>query len=162
MRRRDERRSLKKAGSNNKRRLKADLDPRPSQTLIAGPGFQDLKWKHWPASFCRKSKGFMKAQKGKQPLNNGRLNKTPKTPKTTKTATGGARIGRIRPRRFLCVLIQLFIQKEKSERISHLEDTVRIILFWSEWRDLNSRPLDPQSSALPTAPHPDKRCPRQL
>ena len=26
---------------------------------------------------------------------------------------------------------------------------------WSEWRDLNSRPLDPQSSALPTAPHPD-------
>ena len=25
---------------------------------------------------------------------------------------------------------------------------------WSEWRDLNSRPLDPQSSALPTAPHP--------
>ena len=27
--------------------------------------------------------------------------------------------------------------------------------FWSEWRDLNSRPLDPQSSALPTAPHPD-------
>ena len=27
--------------------------------------------------------------------------------------------------------------------------------LWSEWRDLNSRPLDPQSSALPTAPHPD-------
>ena len=27
--------------------------------------------------------------------------------------------------------------------------------YWSEWRDLNSRPLDPQSSALPTAPHPD-------
>lgn len=26
---------------------------------------------------------------------------------------------------------------------------------WSEWRDLNSRPLDPQSSALPAAPHPD-------
>ena len=26
---------------------------------------------------------------------------------------------------------------------------------WSEWRDLNSRPLDPQSSALPTALHPD-------
>ena len=25
---------------------------------------------------------------------------------------------------------------------------------WSEWRDLNSRPLDPQSSALPAAPHP--------
>ena len=28
-------------------------------------------------------------------------------------------------------------------------------LIWSEWRDLNSRPLDPQSSALPTALHPD-------
>ena len=28
---------------------------------------------------------------------------------------------------------------------------------WSEWRDLNSRPLDPQSSALPTALHPDTR-----
>ena len=27
--------------------------------------------------------------------------------------------------------------------------------YWSEWRDLNSRPLDPQSSALPTALHPD-------
>ena len=26
--------------------------------------------------------------------------------------------------------------------------------YWSEWRDLNSRPLDPQSSALPTALHP--------
>lgn len=64
-------------------------------------------------------------------MNNGRLNKTPKTPKTTKTATGGARIGRIRSRRFLCVFIQLFVQKEKSERISHLEDTVRIILIWS-------------------------------
>ena len=25
---------------------------------------------------------------------------------------------------------------------------------WSEWRDLNSRPLDPQSSALPAALHP--------
>ena len=29
---------------------------------------------------------------------------------------------------------------------------------WSEWRDLNSRPLDPQSSALPTAPHPEMCC----
>ncbi len=28
--------------------------------------------------------------------------------------------------------------------------------IWSEWRDLNSRPLDPQSSALPTAPHPER------
>ena len=27
--------------------------------------------------------------------------------------------------------------------------------IWSEWRDLNSRPLDPQSSTLPAALHPD-------
>ena len=105
---------------------------RARKTMITGLGFQDLKWKHWPESFCRKSKGFMKAQKGRRPLNTGRLNKTPKTPKTNKTSSGGTRIGRIRSRRFLCVRIQLFIQKEKSERISHLEDTVRIILFWSE------------------------------
>lgn len=30
-----------------------------------------------------------------------------------------------------------------------------VMISWSEWRDLNSRPLDPQSSALPAAPHPD-------
>ena len=42
---------------------------------------------------------------------------------------GGARIGRIRSCRFLCVRIHLSVQKEKSERISHLEDTVRIILI---------------------------------
>ena len=33
---------------------------------------------------------------------------------------------------FLCVRIQLSIQKEKSERISHLEDTVRLSLFAKE------------------------------
>ena len=27
--------------------------------------------------------------------------------------------------------------------------------FWSEWRDLNPRPLGPEPSALPTALHPD-------
>ena len=128
---------------------------RVRRTMITGLGFQDLKWKHWPESFCRKSKGFMKAQKGRRPLNTGRLNKTPKTPKTTKTATGRARIGRRRSRLFLCVFIQLFIQKEKSERISHLEDTVRIILIWSEWRDSNARPRHPKCRVLPTALHPD-------
>ena len=35
-----------------------------------------------------------------------------------------------------------------------MDNVVRIIITWSEWRDLNSRPLDPQSSALPAAPHP--------
>ncbi len=28
-------------------------------------------------------------------------------------------------------------------------------LFWSEWRDLNPRPLGPEPSTLPTALHPD-------
>ena len=28
-------------------------------------------------------------------------------------------------------------------------------LMWSGWRDLNTRPLRPERSALPTAPHPD-------
>ena len=46
-----------------------------------------------------------------------------------------------------------FHQKKKSDsfRYSRIKT---IELIWSEWRDLNSRPLDPQSSALPTAPHP--------
>ena len=47
-----------------------------------------------------------------------------------------------------------FGKKKKNRNL----DTHRIkitVLIWSEWRDLNSRPLDPQSSALPTAPHPD-------
>ena len=46
-----------------------------------------------------------------------------------------------------------FHQKKKSDsfRYSRIKT---IELIWSEWRDLNSRPLDPQSSALPAAPHP--------
>ena len=40
---------------------------------------------------------------------------------------------------------------EKRKKTDNLK---AISLFWSEWRDLNSRPLAPQSSALPTAPHP--------
>ena len=66
----------------------------------------------------------------------------------------------------LCMLRAYFIF---AERIFYIEDTLLVpqgritlkkehrksnALFWSEWRDLNSRPLDPQSSALPTAPHP--------
>ena len=46
-------------------------------------------------------------------------------------------------------------RNDKSEHTTHLDNVVRIIIVWSEWRDLNSRPLDPQSSALPTALHPD-------
>ena len=46
-------------------------------------------------------------------------------------------------------------RNDKSEHITNLDNVVRIIIVWSEWRDLNSRPLDAQSSALPTALHPD-------
>ena len=41
---------------------------------------------------------------------------------------------------------------EKRKKTDNLK---AISLFWSEWRDLHSRRLDPESSALPTAPHPD-------
>ena len=41
-------------------------------------------------------------------------------------------------------------QKQKVLKPLRFQD-----FYWSEWRDLNSRPLDPQSSALPTALHPD-------
>ena len=52
-------------------------------------------------------------------------------------------------------LKHIFNRNDKSEHITYLDNVVRIIIVWSEWRDLNSRPLDPQSSALPTALHPD-------
>ena len=43
------------------------------------------------------------------------------------------------------------------KKYKKIPETLRFQGFcWSEWRDLNSRPLDPQSSALPTAPHPDE------
>ena len=54
----------------------------------------------------------------------------------------------------LDLLMHTFNRNDKSEHITHLDNVVRIIIVWSEWRDLNSRPLDPQSSALPTALHP--------
>ena len=38
---------------------------------------------------------------------------------------------------------------------SHCVATISGILLWSECGDLNPGPLDPQSSTLPTAPHPD-------
>ena len=53
------------------------------------------------------------------------------------------------------LLQNILNRNDKSEHITNLDNVVRIIIVWSEWRDLNSRPLDPQSSALPTAPHPD-------
>ena len=55
----------------------------------------------------------------------------------------------------LASLNHILNRNDKSEHTTHLDNVVRIIIVWSEWRDLNSRPLDPQSSALPTALHPD-------
>ena len=46
------------------------------------------------------------------------------------------------------------LQKKKKPQTA-IYSHLRYFIKWSEWRDLNSRPLDPQSSALPTAPHPD-------
>ncbi len=47
--------------------------------------------------------------------------------------------------------------QEKTKKNRGIKPNGLILRFlrWSEWRDLNSRPLDPQSSALPAAPHPD-------
>ena len=45
--------------------------------------------------------------------------------------------------------IQIVRINKKSEPISYSEDKVRISIFWSEWRESNSRPLEPHSSALP-------------
>ena len=42
------------------------------------------------------------------------------------------------------------IRKEKKDRIT------RCGLFWSEYRDLNPRPLGPEPSALPAALYPEE------
>ena len=50
-------------------------------------------------------------------------------------------------------------RKNMVKRTKNKEKTRQNLLiltdFWSEWQDLNLRPLPPQGSALPTAPHPD-------
>lgn len=38
----------------------------------------------------------------------------------------------------LCPSQDIVNRNDKSEPIPHLEDSVRIIMDWSEWRDLNS------------------------
>ena len=46
----------------------------------------------------------------------------------------------------------------RGREFPHNKNSSKLLLtavIWSEWRDLNSRPLDPQSSALPAALHPD-------
>ena len=49
------------------------------------------------------------------------------------------------------LMVSYFLQKEK-ERKYRINTCVPI---WSEWGDLNSRPLGPEPSALPTALHPE-------
>ena len=49
----------------------------------------------------------------------------------------------------------IFYRNRESEHIFNLEDCVRIIISWSEWRDSNSRHPGPKPGALPTGPHPD-------
>ena len=49
----------------------------------------------------------------------------------------------------------IFYRNRESEHIFNLEDCVRIIISWSEWRDSNSRHPAPKAGALPTALHPE-------
>ena len=49
-----------------------------------------------------------------------------------------------------CLTQKMNVEMWKTKR-----RLLRISFFWSEWQDLNLRPLPPQGSALPTAPHPD-------
>ena len=46
--------------------------------------------------------------------------------------------------------------KQTGKRSLSQKSTLTRAFSWSEWLDLNQRPLPPQGSALPTAPHPDK------
>ena len=56
----------------------------------------------------------------------------------------------------------IFVLPIRGEHKTEKPETFRFRAFyWSEWRDLNSRPLDPQSSARPTALHPVIRLVRQ-
>ena len=46
------------------------------------------------------------------------------------------------------------VKRTKNKRKTR-QNLLILTDFWSEWQDLNLRPLPPQGSALPTAPHPD-------
>ena len=59
---------------------------------------------------------------------------------------------------FSKVLVKRLFSAVLSKIKDGYSDThcIRItVLSWSEWRDLNPRPLGPEPSALPTALHPD-------
>ena len=62
-------------------------------------------------------------------------------------------------------LVRVFITcktrtREQKYKIKRTSDAIMRVeaLDWSEWRDLNPRPLPPQGSALPPEPHPDSLC----
>ena len=67
-----------------------------------------------------------------------------------------AHVGENSPPDCFLPLRSLLFKSRKKQKQSQTKrfDSVS----WSEWRDLNPRPLDPQSSALPTALHPDIIC----
>ena len=59
------------------------------------------------------------------------------------------------PPPFILGLKNILDRNDKSELVPHLENSVRIIISWSEWGDSNSRHPAPKAGALPTALHPD-------
>ena len=52
------------------------------------------------------------------------------------------------PPPFILGLKNILDRNDKSELVPHLENSVRIIISWSEWRDLNPRPHGPELSSL--------------
>ena len=53
----------------------------------------------------------------------------------------------------LCLSEDIADRNDKSEPVPYLEDSVRIIIDWSEWRDLNPRPHGPEVlSKIPLDP----------
>lgn len=52
-------------------------------------------------------------------------------------------------------ILYIFVRKIQKNFFSYKQPAFLSTVFWSEWRDLNSRPLGPEPSTLPTALHPD-------
>ena len=50
--------------------------------------------------------------------------------------------------------------EERKSKIDKL--LLKLVDFWSEWRDLNPRPHGPEPCALPSALHPDSIIPCHL
>ena len=60
-----------------------------------------------------------------------------------------------RPRRLFLTHFALLGFKSPPTKKVDTERQMTFCVYWSEWRDLNPRPLPPQGSALPPEPHPD-------